>query len=62
MDIYDVSGRSVKTYDLSRKGEGRVHLTWDGRDDSGGPVPSGVYFCRMVTPGFVESMKMIKLR
>jgi flagellar hook assembly protein FlgD len=32
--------------------------TWDGTNDNGLKVSSGVYFCRMEAPGFSESRKL----
>jgi hypothetical protein len=60
--IYDVSGRAVKTYDISGQKAGRVSLAWDGRDDAGRAAPSGVYFCTLSAPAAARSVKMIKLR
>jgi flagellar basal-body rod modification protein FlgD len=41
--ISDQSGRVVRTLDLGARGAGLVRLNWDGRDDSGGVQPAGVY-------------------
>jgi hypothetical protein len=37
-------------------------VRWDGCDDAGRPVASGVYFYSLATPGVRESRKMILLR
>ena len=37
--VYDVAGRKVR--------EGRHALPWDGRDDAGESIGSGVYFVRI---------------
>jgi hypothetical protein len=41
---------------------GPHEATWDGLDDRGGAVSSGVYFYRLETPGFAETRKMVLLR
>jgi hypothetical protein len=47
--VYDVHGRRVRT--LSRGGSGLAGIlhTWDGRDETGSRVASGVYFVRKVS-------------
>ena len=41
---------------------GRHEVVWDGRDDSGGEVGSGVYVCRLRVGGFSQVRKMIMIR
>jgi len=62
LDIYDVAGRLVRTLvnDLQTAGEKRA--TWDGRDNRGGNVASGVYFYRMKTAAYTKTLKMVLLR
>ncbi|HSG27180.1 MAG TPA: FlgD immunoglobulin-like domain containing protein, partial [Candidatus Krumholzibacterium sp.] len=60
--IFDVAGRLVRTLvDEHRRG-GRFEEIWDGRDDRGGKVASGVYFYRLRAAEFIESKKMVLLR
>jgi len=37
-------------------------ITWDGCDDTGKPLPSGVYFVRLEGEGFKQVRKVILLR
>lgn len=60
--IYDVAGRLVRTLVDEVKTPGAKRATWDGRNDHGDPVSTGVYFYRMKAPGFNETRKMILLR
>jgi flagellar hook assembly protein FlgD len=41
---------------------GKHVVEWDGRNDSGSPVGSGVYFYRMTTNGFASVRKMVLLK
>jgi hypothetical protein len=60
--VYDVSGRLVRTL-VDGVIDGGLHeATWDGRDDRGMSVSSGVYFCRMEAGEFAESAKMVLLK
>jgi len=62
LNIYDVSGRIVKTLvDEPRKAD-FYSVFWNGLDDDGAPVASGVYFCKLVAGTFVETRKMVLVR
>jgi flagellar hook assembly protein FlgD len=52
----------VKTLVSGPKGAGRYVAEWDGRDDAGSPVGSGVYFYRMTTGSFASVRKMVLLK
>ena len=41
---------------------GRHRVTWNARDDRGRSIPSGVYFCRLKTESFSETIKMLLLK
>ena len=43
IEIYDITGRRIKTFDVRGGGP---EITWDGRNDFGDRVASGVYFAR----------------
>ena len=62
LNVYDVAGRLVRTlYDGETQDAG-LRLMWDGRDDSGDNVGSGVYFCRARFGQVVVSRKMTLVR
>ena len=61
--IYDVRGRRLTSLFTGRLTGGAAHLfTWDGTDDRGRRVASGVYFSRVSVGGRVETRKMLVLR
>ena len=49
--VYDVAGRRIRVLlDGTPLGAGRHGVVWNGRDDRGYPVASGVYFHRIQGP------------
>ena len=62
LDVHGVDGRLVRRLLDGRVGAGLHDVTWDGRDDAGREVASGVYFHRLVAGGEVRTGKMILAR
>jgi hypothetical protein len=60
--IYDVAGRVVRTFDDRRDRPGRYEVTWDGRNDQGVRVASGVYFCSLEAGGERDTRPIVLLR
>ena len=60
--IYDVSGRFVRELADGRRGAGQHSETWDGTDQAGRGVSSGVYFYRLEAGSFIETKKMVLAR
>jgi FlgD Ig-like domain len=60
--IYDVSGRLVRTLVDGRRLAGTHNAVWDGRNDAGAPVSSGIYFYQMIAGSFVEARRMVLLK
>lgn len=47
--IYDVLGQEVRSLvTVASQAAGYYGVEWDGRDDTGSVLPSGIYFCKMV--------------
>ena len=62
LQIYGVSGRLVRTLVDGYEPSGTRTVTWDGRNDEGQPMASGIYFSRMTAPEFSEATKMILMK
>ena len=64
MHIYDVSGRFVRTISIGFKPVG-YYLTreraayWDGRNETGEPVSSGVYFLQFIAGDFTATQRVV---
>lgn len=59
LDAYTVSGRHVATIADGWHEAGPRHVTWSGRDASGRPLPSGVYFLRLTFGAQAASRKVV---
>jgi hypothetical protein len=61
--VYNVAGQLIRTLVEETKTPGEVHtVTWDGRNDAGQSVSSGVYFYKLVAGGYVQTKKMVLLK
>ena len=62
--IYDVTGSLVRTIQVGHK-PGGYHLTrdhavyWDGRNEKGESVSSGVYFYTLITDHYTQTRRMV---
>lgn len=61
IEVFDVGGRRVWARNL-RGAAGWQQVTFDGRDDAGHPLPSGVYFTRVRAGSDVVTRKMVLKR
>jgi len=61
--IHDASGRTLRRLWEGPRNAGGGTLVWDGRDDSGQLLPSGLYFASLLIEGrMVESRKLVLLK
>jgi hypothetical protein len=60
--IYDVSGRVVRSLKDRYDRPGRYTDRWDGRNDAGLSVASGVYFCSLETEPAGDRRSVVRLR
>jgi hypothetical protein len=59
--IYNVAGQLVRSY--SGMGSQSLNVvTWDGRDEAGSEVSSGVYFYKLTAAGFSATEKMVMMK
>ena len=61
LTIYNITGQVVKAY-RGQADAGTHAITWNGRDERGNPVGSGVYFYRLEQNDFVATRKMVLLK
>jgi hypothetical protein len=60
--IYDVAGRRVKTIDNARFFSQAVTYQWNGTNENGDPVPSGIYFLKAVAGSDSQVRKIVLMR
>jgi hypothetical protein len=61
--IFNIQGRLVRSLLSSeQKLSGFNRIDWDGKNDNGKEISSGIYFCRIKTSGWSETNKMILLK
>ena len=60
--IYNLLGQQVRVLMRQPMPAGNHRAVWDGRDDVGRAVGSGVYLCRLEAEAFREVKKMVLVR
>ncbi len=62
LDIFNVLGQKVSTLVNEYMSAGSKIVNWDGRDDRGVDVPSGIYFYRLSSLDFLQTKKMLLVK
>ncbi len=60
--VYNQKGQAVKTWNLLTEGKGTHSLNWNGTDDNGIAVSSGVYYYRMHSGKYSSTRKMVLMK
>ncbi|MBC8443265.1 hypothetical protein H8D79_00915 [PVC group bacterium] len=62
LTLYDVSGKLVRTLVSEPLSPGRYEIAWDGRNEAGQRLASGVYFCRFEAGDLRETASVVLLK
>ncbi len=62
LDIFDVQGRLIRTLVNGTAASGSHQVLWNGANEQGEPVPSGIYFYRLQAGSFQEIKRMVLLK
>lgn len=62
LTIYDINGRKIRTLAKEHFPSGIQVIQWDGRDDSGEIVDTGVYLCRFQSGTSGNTIKLVYLK
>jgi hypothetical protein len=62
IDLFNILGQRVRTLFTGLKSQGRYVVEWDGRDEVGNPVATGLYLYRLRAGDQVKVRKMLLLK
>jgi len=62
LTIFDIRGHEIMTLLNAQKPPGNYEVQWNGLDQSGNQVSTGVYFARLQTGDYSKTIKMVYLR
>jgi len=62
LDVYNLLGQKVRTLKNENMDAGAYEVEWDGTNDGGAKVASGVYFYKLETSDFVDTKKMMMVK
>lgn len=62
LKIYNLRGQLLKTLSLIADKTGEYVLSWDGCDENGREVASGVYLCKVSIDGYSQTAKVMRIR
>ncbi len=62
LEVFDVAGRRTRAIDDGVRRGGWYEAIWDGRDESGRPVQSGIFFVRLEVGTEVRIEKVVRMR
>ncbi len=62
LEIFNILGQRILILENRVFEAGLQKVIWDGKDDSGGEVVSGVYFYRLQAEGYSENKKMVLIK
>ncbi len=62
LSIYNIKGERIRVLDDSYRKAGKHSLIWDGCDDSGNELPSGVYIGQLIREDEIQIRKMTLLK
>lgn len=62
LTIYNLKGQLVKSLVNTNLPAGNHRVIWNGKDENGRSVSSGIYMYRMETPGYTKTLKMMLMK
>ncbi|MCB5295499.1 MAG: T9SS type A sorting domain-containing protein, partial [Candidatus Cloacimonetes bacterium] len=62
IEIYNQKGQIVKSFDFAQAKAGVNNIVWNGLDNNGSSVSSGVYFFRLKSGSYSSTKKMVLMK
>ena len=61
LEVFDATGRRVRTLARGTLPAGEHEVRWDATDDAGNRLAAGIYFFRLKTPNESQTLKLVRL-
>jgi hypothetical protein len=62
VDIFDLNGKAIRSFEVGNQASGTHHLVWDGTDETGNVVTNGPYLCRVQAGGYEAVSRVMLVR
>jgi hypothetical protein len=63
LEIYNIRGQNIRSYNIDTSGQQSIYsVIWDGKDDKGNAISSGIYFSKLKAGRFTSTKKMILMK
>ncbi|MBL7024363.1 MAG: multicopper oxidase domain-containing protein [Candidatus Marinimicrobia bacterium] len=62
LGVYDITGRTITILADTHQPAGAYSIHWNGTNDLGNPVSTGMYFCRLEAGDYSKTIKMVYLK
>ncbi|MCC7431882.1 T9SS type A sorting domain-containing protein, partial [bacterium] len=62
LEVFNAKGELVRTLVSEKQNEGSHTSNWNGKDESGKTVSSGIYFYKLTAGNYTKTNKMILLK
>ncbi|MCK9556926.1 MAG: C10 family peptidase [Candidatus Cloacimonetes bacterium] len=62
LDIYNIKGQKVRSLRSIKANTGPLDISWDGLDDAGRRLSSGIYLCRLSNGNSTQLIKLMLLK
>lgn len=59
IDVYNILGQKIKTLVDKDMPTGSHQVVWDGTNDFGNPISTGVYICKIKSDAGIKTLKMV---
>ena len=62
LEIYDILGREVRKLVSKLQNQGRYKVRWDGKNNQGKEVSSGIYFYQLRAGNLTNTKKLVLIK
>ncbi len=60
--VYNIKGQRVKTLQTGKAKAGAYSIVWNGNNENGNPVSSGIYYCRINSGSHVSLQRLLLIK